>query len=376
MNSLKQNVECIQTFNTFEEETVETKRAFPEINCREKNYPIKLRPIIENILFERIKEINFTNPSKYKNAGIKSSSGGEAEAKDDFSETNCKEISIKFTNTTATEKILFIINSHPCSTINWYFISGNPSAVHILERYKHKLCTLCWLNISKNPNAISLIENNLEKVDWPTLCFNPNAIHILKKNKDKINWDNLAMNPAAMELILENMDKINWKYLSQNPSAIEIIKNNMDKVYWYGLCKNPAAIEILEENQSNINYYCLAENSAAIHLIEKNIEKISYGTWLNLSKNPNAISILKKNKQLINWVGLAENPNALEILEDPINIRKITPVYLLKNPAIFTYDYDQMNCNISIIKEELMKSAWKPSRVIKWIEDECDDMLC
>jgi len=70
----------------------------------------------------------------------------------------------------------------------------------------------------------------MDKIDWYNLSSNPNAIHLLEKNLDKINWEQLSGNPNAIHLLEKNRNKINWCYLSKNPSIFEYdyksIKNN------------------------------------------------------------------------------------------------------------------------------------------------------
>ena len=46
---------------------------------------------------------------------------------------------------------------------------------------------------------------NLDKVDWWYLSGNPNAIHILEKNLDKVDWSMLSCNPNA-HLLLSKLD--------------------------------------------------------------------------------------------------------------------------------------------------------------------------
>ena len=46
-----------------------------------------------------------------------------------------------------------------------------------------------WYALSSNPNAIHLLKQNVDKIDWCSLSLNPNAIHLLEQNQDKINWD-------------------------------------------------------------------------------------------------------------------------------------------------------------------------------------------
>ena len=38
---------------------------------------------------------------------------------------------------------------------------------------------LCWRYLSKNPAAIPILEDNLDKVNWYLLSENKSAIHIL-----------------------------------------------------------------------------------------------------------------------------------------------------------------------------------------------------
>ena len=45
-----------------------------------------------------------------------------------------------------------------------------------------------WEYLSGNPNAIHLLEKNIDKIDWYMLSRNPNAIHLLEKHPDKIDW--------------------------------------------------------------------------------------------------------------------------------------------------------------------------------------------
>ena len=337
------------------------------------SYPLKFKPSIEAILLKRL---------RVTNTHLFHFSSQPTEDEIEFALTcegktlrTIEEYKMSF-DLCANYNAIHILESQPSDKIDWYYLAGNPMAVHILERNKDKLCKICWMVLSRNPNAISMIENNQDKVDWSEVSLNPNASHLLKQNKDKIDWDNVSMNPGAIELIEENMDKTNWEYLSMNPSAIHLIKANLDKADWSNLSKNPAAIEILEQNQSKIDFVGLAENPNAVHLIKANLHKLSWYAWQVLSKNPNAIDILREHKHHINWAWLSDNPNAIPLLEEKYDEIYIKSVFLLKNPSIFIYDYEQMRRNMSIIFEDLMKAALKPRRVIEWIEADCEEMLC
>jgi hypothetical protein len=61
-----------------------------------------------------------------------------------------------------------------------------------------------------------------DKVDWYQLSRNPNAIHLLEKNLDKVNWSQLSANPNAIHILEKNLDKVHWGFLSQNPNIFTI----------------------------------------------------------------------------------------------------------------------------------------------------------
>ena len=114
---------------------------------------------------------------------------------------------------------------------SWYALSGNPNAIHILEKNLDKVS---WYALSRNPNAIHILEKNLDKVDWIGLSRNPNAIHILEKNLDKVNWYVLSKNPNIFEY---DYKEIKNALYNENRFVEELMMNrfhpsNMDK--WYG----------------------------------------------------------------------------------------------------------------------------------------------
>ena len=67
----------------------------------------------------------------------------------------------------------------------------------------------------------SYSRKKIDKIDWDFLSINPNATHILEKYKEKIN--------DAIELLRKNPDKINWIALSRNPSIFELDYTLIDK---------------------------------------------------------------------------------------------------------------------------------------------------
>jgi hypothetical protein len=124
----------------------------------------------------------------------------------------------------------------PIEKINWWVLSRNPEAIHLLEANRDKID---WVQLGKNPKAIKLLEEELkvrpQNIYWYSLSGNPEAIKILNKNKDKIVWSIFSENPNAGELLREriefeeklpkkkyneitNYNKLNWYFLSSNPS--------------------------------------------------------------------------------------------------------------------------------------------------------------
>lgn len=76
-------------------------------------------------------------------------------------------------------------------SVNWSKISGNKNAIHLLDKYPHKID---WSMLSGNPCAIHLLETNQDKIDWSILSHNYKAMHILEKNQDKIDWNMFVFN--------------------------------------------------------------------------------------------------------------------------------------------------------------------------------------
>jgi hypothetical protein len=76
----------------------------------------------------------------------------------------------------------------------------------LLEANQHKID---WFYLSGNPSAISLLEANPDKIDWKMLSRNPNAIHLLEANQDKIYWAYLSSNPAIYTYDYELIKKTN-----------------------------------------------------------------------------------------------------------------------------------------------------------------------
>jgi len=260
---------------------------------------------------------------------------------------------------------------------------------------------------------LNLIEKYIPFMDEESiemLSFNPQAVPYLtlKENQNKICWDLFISNPEAIEYIKKypfilnfDWDKVVEILNNQNPEAIKIIEDQLyDTIYedipvvWNWLSSNIGAVPLLEKYYECIDWGQLSKNSNAIHLLELNTDKIHWG---NLSANKNAISILLQHPNKINWSRFScnTNPIAIKMLEEnPDKIdwgnltRNSSAIHLLKanpdkvswatillNKNIYDYDYVQMKKNMDVLREEMMIKVWKPSRVMKWLEAGCDEIL-
>ena len=92
--------------------------------------------------------------------------------------------------------------------------------------------------------------------------------------------------------------------------------------------------------------------------------------WSLLFMNTNAIHLLEKNKYKIDWDRLSENANEIELLEK--NPDKIFYDDLSFNSSIFELDYNALKERCAIYKEELIRIALHPKRIIKYLEQRFD----
>jgi len=118
--------------------------------------------------------------------------------------------------------------------------------------------------LSRNQIGIYKLRDwiDIDKIDWYRLSRNPNAIHLLEKHPDKINWYYLSNNPNAIHLLEKNIDKINWSCLSSNPNSIHILEKNIDKIDWFEISSNPAIFTFVydyEKMKSNMEKIGLSD---------------------------------------------------------------------------------------------------------------------
>jgi hypothetical protein len=164
--------------------------------------------------------------------------------------------------------------------INWYAISRNINAIHILQKHPDKID---WGSICANINAMPIIENNIDLIDWSRLSCNINAVSFLEKHVDMIVWDSLCMNPNAIHMIRDKIekgeiDKINWEYLSMNPNAIDLLDKNIDLVDWRNLSTNSNAHILIDKywdiSVNNVDWDLFSSNPSIVKLFDKHWDEI------------------------------------------------------------------------------------------------------
>jgi len=313
------------------------------------------------------------------------------------------------------EAIIFIEQNLDSEELNWTYLSRNPNATHILEKYLHKVN---WYILSHNRKAIRILEKNLDKVHWRGLSANTEAIHILEQNLNKIDWCILSGNENAIHLLEKHLeehpdetDELDWILLSRNKNAIPILEKNLHRVYWSELSGNENAVHILEKNLHRVDWIPLSANPGALHIIEQNLDKVC---WANLAFNKNAFHIFEQiylnkvdfsspvwrniNPSMINdiqerlndfidwerlllkehavhfieehaymldWDILSYNHAAVHLLEK--NLDKVCPNALSGNSnathLLFSLDYEKMKENNRDFFEELVENVFNPQRI-------------
>ena len=234
--------------------------------------------------------------------------------------------------------------------ISWKRLSGNPSAISLLERKWEEEKELLKNDIKQ----YNILKKKYYIIDWDVLSGNPNAIDLLR---DKIEEEKKI--PKKKFERLDDIEKINWVKLSASadPKVIQLLEENPTKIVWFTLSANPKAIKLLEENPTKINWPQLSANPKAIKLLKKELKENPENIgWYQLSKNPEAISILDKNRDKIIWSQFSENLNAGELLKGELlkdriefegklpqkkynqlaNYSKLNWIALSLNPSIFT----------------------------------------
>jgi len=333
-------------------------------------------------------------------------------------------------------------NPQNCEYMLWTYLSCNPSAMELLLMFQKNIC-FSMLAYNTNPDAMNLIEPNLITTynrycqHYNQLSGNPSAVHLLKKYKKVVNIGYLLFNtnPELLDLILENdfVKQTNiWDtYFLGNINSIDLflcylgdgVRERLDALFpattsgttsttsitttttsptkehdietlkniinekvfsWYYLCSNPDpyAIKILRLFPEKIHSLIVTnpcdDAYDLICITLKEVAKTDRHIIKNLCKNtnPRMLKLLDEYPpDLYDWCNLCINPAAISILIKEEYRNRISPIYLLQNPNIFVYNYENMRRNTSVFKEELTARVLCPSNIVNWMKQGYDEFL-
>ena len=282
--------------------------------------------------------------------------------------------------------------------IYWFMFVRNPDAMEYIKKYKH-IVDFDWNEVieilnNPNPEAFTIIESQFDKM-------NENGGMKQIRYRSFVDEDNGEMNSVRYFYEIDDeedsemddeedseMDDeeyseiynvyddvpVFWNWISSNPAAVPLLKKYPNCIDWrtFSSNKNSIAVKMLEENLGKINWSNLSANPNAIDILLQHPEKIDWRTF-SCNRNPIAVKMLEENPDKIDWGNLTRNSSAIHLLE--ANPDKVSWATILLNKNIYEYDYDIMKKNMDVLREEMMMAVWKPSRVIKWLEAGCEDIL-
>jgi len=187
-----------------------------------------------------------------------------------------------------------LIKNNELDKIDWYGLSQNPAAMHILNDPKYYTC-IDWCAILYNKNAGELVRNNIYMVIkyWKDICAQPHLIDIIEK-----------------------MDNLDMELLSGNENAIHILENNIDTINISNLCYNKNGFSLLlriGHNFKDDHYYHENVIFEYFDYCEKN--NIRFTIIHNLSRcayTEKHFECLKNNRKNIAYGHLSLNQNIFE----------------------------------------------------------------
>jgi hypothetical protein len=134
--------------------------------------------------------------------------------------------------------------------IDWSSLSSNPNALWLLEQYPDRIDwnELCY---NPNPKAVEWVQHNIHRVSrigtssggWGGLSGNPSAVHLLEEYSERLDKECLCMNPKAIPLLLQHPEMIHWGWLSLNPSAMDLLETHPEQVNIGYLIENPSIFQ-------------------------------------------------------------------------------------------------------------------------------------
>ncbi len=269
------------------------------------------------------------------------------------------------------ERITYIvgeINQNPNSID---FLRMHPTLTHRLLLADNPRAGLIWDYEDlegrewTNPSLIKIIEEKIAKgvePEWYYLSKNKAACHILERNLDKVNWDMISRNRGAAYILENNLEKINWSIASANKGLIKILENNLDKVDWSNLSCNENAGHILEKNLDKIDWTKVRCNDNIIRIIEANLDKFDEFYWVqHICAMPLIKPDTMKNNPKEFKGRLSCNPSAADIHYEPSEV-------VFTNPMIFTYDYKDIKDTMAPFASMITEHFYRPVAVARWIE--------
>jgi len=227
------------------------------------------------------------------------------------------------------------------SKIDWEVLCMNRNAIPIIDDiilcYEKYIYTMD-INI-KFPLLFLYIK-------WDYLSLNENAVHILEKYTHKINFENLSLNRNAMHLIQKYIYKIDMRKLSANESAIEFFKKNPKNIVWEIFSSNRKGIPLFKENAEKVhwNKALLIKDPEIIDIVGTYVEKIQKAFITDNSH------VLKEVKRMLNWTILSKNPYIFE-LDCKAMAEKFEPLskelndYLCNRPHLLPMEYESEGTN-------------------------------
>jgi hypothetical protein len=245
---------------------------------------------------------------------------------------------------------LKILKENPQYPWDWgYFSSCNPNLTWDQVRYEPNIKDICYYN------------NNLidswKKSSFKWIDIHPRLLALSRKLKEgytfrikyyyqyepdlHLTWNHLKNTPWN--------DVYGWGYISSHPNITwDIIKAHPDMPWqWHNVSGN-----------LNITW----------DIVQANPDFPWNWTWLSCNPNITWDIIQAHPEKSWDWNLISKNPN---ISWDIVEKNPDKPWFwynLSSNPMTPYIDKKRIQARCKIIKEDLMKSAWHPDRIQKWLE--------
>jgi hypothetical protein len=224
------------------------------------------------------------------------------------------------------------------------FVNYNINAINFLRNNPQYIYT--YISYAHGVEYIDdLIKNKkLDRQEWWRISANPAAMHILNDPKyyKNIHWVGILYNKNAVEIVKNNVHMIKcWKVLCGQPHLIDIIEQNMDKIDWFSLSENYNAIHILEKNIEKINVRKLCCNRNGCKLLILLNHAFDGNDYYNKNIVFDYFDYCEKNNIPFNLIkGLSVDGYSEKHMEFLKHNNEYG--YLSANPNIFEYDYKRM----------------------------------